>query len=74
MKKSDEQYQEDYCLGYQDGSQDRLDNAKPPYLPPKTCQMTRQNLVYWQGQHDGYRANNHQLTGKTWKEMNENNN
>ena len=69
-KRKEEKDQKDYFLGYQDGSQDRLDQALPPYLPPRTSWMVRQDLVYWQGQHDGFNGDDHQLTGKTWAEMN----
>ena len=62
-------YDEDYCLGYQDGAQDKIEQKMPDYTPPPTQRLSKPDLCYWQGHSDGYNTKDHQVYKKSWDEL-----
>ena len=63
------EYSEDYCLGYQDGAQDKIDEKIPDYTPAPKQQLCNSDLHYWQGHHDGFHTKDHQIYNKSWDEL-----
>ena len=62
-------YKEDYCLGYQDGAQDRIAEKIPDYIPPPNQVLSDSDLHYWQGHSDGFNIKDHQIYKKSWDEL-----
>lgn len=62
-------YNEDYCLGYQDGAQDRIDEKVPGHTPRPEESLCNSDLCYWQGHSDGFNIKDHQIYHKSWDEL-----
>ena len=65
----------DYDVGYKDGSDDIISrNARGSTMihTPGIKDVTKQSpdCIYWQGHHDGYNKKTHQMTKKSWEQMN----